>query len=99
MGAKGADRTVGYVHVIQEDGTVSEECGKVFGQRPLRPCPAGCDGLSGVPGNAGVFKTGYDMLTIGIDLRFRELLAGRRAKKAAAEPQPAAASQRAKHGA
>lgn len=100
-GAKGAYLTVGYMHVFQEKRTVSEEFGKVFGQRPLRPCPQGCDGLSGVPANAGTFQTGYDLLTIGIDLRFRELLAGRRAKKQeASEPQlGAAASQRAKHGA
>lgn len=103
-GAKGIYATVGYMHVFQEDRTVSEEFGKVFGQRPLRPCPDNCDGLSGVVGNAGTFQTGYDLLTIGIDVRFRELLAGRRAKKAAAQPQPAApqpaaASQRAKHGA
>ncbi len=102
-GAKGAYLTVGYMHVFQEKRTVSEEFGKVFGQRPLRPCPDGCDGLSGVPANAGTFKTGFDLLTIGIDLRFREMLAGRKAKKKAAEPKPAqpeaAASQRAKHGA
>ncbi|MBV1858139.1 MAG: outer membrane protein transport protein [Nannocystaceae bacterium] len=98
-GAKGAYLTVGYMHVFQEDRTVSEEFGKVFGQRPLRPCPSGCDGLSGVPGNAGKFKTGYDLLTVGIDLRFQELLADRRAKRSKPKPQPAAASQRAKHGA
>lgn len=105
-GAKGAYLTVGYMHVFQEKRTVTEEYGKVFGQRPLRPCPDDCDGLSGVPGNAGVFSTGYDLLTIGVDLRFREMLAGRRAKKKQ-EPAPAsepaqssaAASQRAKHGA
>lgn len=106
-GAKGAYLTVGYMHVFQEKRTVSEEFGKVFGQRPLRPCPDNCDGLSGVPANAGTFNTGFDLLTIGIDLRFREMLAGRKAKKKQSEPAAApataqsatAASQRAKHGA
>lgn len=96
-GAKGIYATVGYMHVFQEDRTVSEQYGKVFQQRPLRTCPDGCDGLSGVPANAGTFKTGYDLLTIGIDVRFRELLADRRAKKKA--QSGAEASQRAKHGA
>ncbi len=102
-GAKGAYLTVGYMHVFQEKRTVTEQFGKVFGQRPLAPCPQGCNGLSGVPANAGTFKTSFDLLTIGVDLRFRELLAGRRAKQKAAEPAPAqpgvAASHRAKHGA
>ena len=79
---------------------------KVFGQRPLRPCPDDCDGLSGVPANAGTFTSGFDLLTIGIDLRFREMLAGRKAKKKQ-QPEPeaapaqsaTAASQRAKQGA
>jgi len=85
-GAKGAYLTVGYMHVFQEKRTVTEEYGKVFGQRPLRPCPDNCDGLSGVPVNAGTFNTGYDLLTIGIDLRFREMLADRRAKKQESAP-------------
>lgn len=83
-GAKGAYLTVGYMHVFQETRNVDEEFAKIFQQRPLRPCPDNCDGLSGVPANVGRITSGYDLLSIGVDLRFREMLAGRRAKKKAA---------------
>ncbi len=77
-GAKGAYFTVGYMHVFQESRTVTELQGKVFQQRPLSPCPAGCNGLSGVPANAGTFRSSFDLLNLGIELKFAELLAGRR---------------------
>lgn len=87
-GYKGIYFTVGYAHVFQEDRTVTELGGKVFQVRPLRPCPDQCGGASGVPANAGTFTSAYDMLTFGVDVRFRELLAGRRKRKAAAaEPK------------
>ena len=57
-----------YMHVFQEERDVAEVDGKVFAQRPLRPCPSNCDGLNGVVANAGVYKTSYDFLTFGIDL-------------------------------
>ncbi len=85
-GAKGAYLTVGYMHVFQEKRTVDEQFGKIAQQRPLRPCPANCDGLTGVPSNAGTFTSRYDLLTVGIDLRFREMLAGRRHKNKSKPP-------------
>ena len=94
-GAKGVYFTLGYMHVFQEDREITERTGKMFQQRPLRPCPDGCDGASGVPANAGKFQTAYDLLTFGLDIRFSELLAGRRERKKARsqpEPEPAASS-------
>jgi long-chain fatty acid transport protein len=87
-GAKGVYGTVGFLHVFQRDQVISEAEGQVFQQRPIRPCPDGCDGLSGVPANAGTFTSSYDLLNLGIEIRFAELLAGRRAKKAKAKSQP-----------
>ena len=57
---------VGYLHTFQPDVTVSEERGKVFQQRPIAPCPDLCDGLSGVPANAGTFKSSYDMVSVAV---------------------------------
>ncbi len=92
-GAKGAYFTVGYTHVFQETRNIEELTGKVFQERPLRPCPDNCNGASGVPANAGRFVSSFDLLAFGIDLRFREMLAGRRERKARAkgngkEPSP-----------
>lgn len=91
-GAKGVYFTVGYMHVFQQSRTVSELGGKVFQQRPLAPCPAGCDGLSGVPANAGTFRSSFDLLNLGIELKFAELLAGRRRARAQKRSAPAAAA-------
>jgi len=88
-GAKGVYGTVGFLHVFQRDQVISEAQGQVFQQRPIRPCPEGCEGLSGVPANAGTFTSSYDLLNLGIEIRFAELLAGRRAKKKAAAAKPA----------
>lgn len=60
-----------YSHVFQEDREVSERYGKVYQQRPLDPCPERCDGgagWSGVPANAGLFESGYDLLALGLEL-------------------------------
>ncbi len=76
-GAKGIYATVGYLHIFQAKREISEAQAQVFQQRPLAPCPAECNGLSGVPANAGVFRSSYDMLNLGIEFRFQELLAGR----------------------
>lgn len=96
-GAKGIYGTVGYMHVFQQARNVSEAQGQVFQQRPLAPCPAECDGLSGVPANAGRFESSFDMLNLGFEIRFAELLAGRKARRAAARekaktPRPAPAA-------
>jgi len=76
-GGRGVYFTAGYMHVFQQKRDVSEAEGKVLQQRPLRPCPDGCGGLSGVPANAGTFKSRYDLLNLGIEFRFRELVGDR----------------------
>lgn len=63
------DLSLGYMHIFQEDRTVSELEGKQFQQRPLHPCPEECGGLSGVVANAGTFQTSFDILSLGIDYR------------------------------
>jgi long-chain fatty acid transport protein len=88
-GAKGIYGTVGYMHVFQQARNVSEAQGQVFQQRPLAPCPAECDGLSGVPANAGRFTSSFDLLNLGFEIRFAELLAGRKARRAAAKTKAA----------
>lgn len=90
-GYKGIYLTVGYMHIFQETREVSELGGKQFQQRPLRPCPDDCAGASGVPANAGTFTSRYDLLSLGLEVRFRELLGdrrGRRKKKGEAAPPP-----------
>lgn len=98
-GAKGVYGTVGFLHVFQQRQVVSEAQGQIYQQRPLAPCPAECDGLSGVPANAGTFTSSYDMLNLGIEFKFAELLAGRKARRAKAkskaDPAPAPAPPRA----
>ena len=63
-----------YMHVFQEPRAVSEALGKVFQQRPLSPCPDEClsgeTGISGVPVNAGVFKSSYDIVSLSLETRF-----------------------------
>ncbi len=87
-GGRGVYGTVGFMHVFQEKRHVDELTGKVFQQRPVRPCPDRCGGASGVPANAGTFTSRYEILNVGIELRFAELLAKRRAgkKRKATEP-------------
>ncbi|MFO0750588.1 MAG: outer membrane protein transport protein [Myxococcota bacterium] len=65
--------TLAYSHVFQEDRKVDERFGKVFQQRPLDPCPERCDGgagWSGVPANAGLFESGYDLFSAGLEAAF-----------------------------
>jgi len=73
VGGRGVYGTVGYLHVFQPPREVSELDGKTFQQRPLRPCPDRCGGVSGVPANAGTFTSRYDILNLGIELRFGEM--------------------------
>lgn len=81
-GGRGIYGTVGFLHVFQEDRSTDELSAKVFQQRPIRPCPDQCEGgSSGVPANAGTFRSRYEILTLGIELRFAELLGrGRQGK-------------------
>lgn len=68
----GVSVTVGWLHVFQESRTVSEDFGKVFQQRALQPCPAGCEGASGVVANAGRFRAAFDILALGLDVNVTE---------------------------
>jgi hypothetical protein len=88
-GGRGVYGTVGFLHVFQEAREVTELEGKVFQQRPVRPCPDECGGASGVPANAGRFTSRYEILNVGIELRFAELLAKRREAKARRHTAPA----------
>jgi long-subunit fatty acid transport protein len=92
-GAKGVYATVGYMHVFQQTRTISESAAQVFQQRPLAPCPSECGGLSGVPANAGIFKSSFDLLNLGIEIRFAELLAGRKRKAQRGRRESAAPSR------
>jgi hypothetical protein len=76
--------TVGYMHIFQEDREVTEVAGKALQQRPLSPCPEGCGGLTGVPANAGVFESSYDVLGLGLDVDFGALARTRRSRRAGA---------------
>ena len=61
------------MHVFQEPRAVSEAMAKGYQLRPLDPCPDSCDfgaGWSGVPANAGVFESSYDVLSTGIEVSF-----------------------------
>ncbi|MEX1364504.1 MAG: outer membrane protein transport protein [Nannocystaceae bacterium] len=82
-GARGIYGTVGFLHVFQQQQQTDELTAKVFQQRPIRPCPDRCGGSSGVPANAGTFTSRYEILTLGIELRFAELLGRRRDRKQA----------------
>lgn len=91
-GYKGIYLTAGYMHIFQQKQEITEAGGKQYQERPLRPCPDNCAGASGVPANAGVFTSHYDILALGLDIRFRELLGDRRErrkKKGAAAPASA----------
>ncbi len=74
-GYRGANLTVGYMHIFQERRTITELESKVFQPRPMAPCPDACNGLSGVPANAGTFTSRYDVLALMLDLDFNTLFA------------------------
>jgi long-chain fatty acid transport protein len=80
-GFKGVYLTVAYTHIFQDSRNVTEAFAKIFQQRPLLPCPDGCGGASGVPANAGKFTSRMDLLSLGLDIRFAELLAGVKARR------------------
>ncbi len=76
-GGRGVYGTVGFLHVFQQAQAVDELTGKVFQQRPVRPCPDRCGGASGVPSNAGRFTSRYEILNLGIEFRFGEMFGKR----------------------
>ncbi|MCA9701326.1 MAG: outer membrane protein transport protein, partial [Myxococcales bacterium] len=91
---RGVALTVGYLHIFQQPQTTTELAAKGFQVRPLAGCPDRCDGLTGVPVNAGVFKSHFDILSLSLDLHLEEMvpkLAQRREEKRQAR-------EAAKHG-
>ena len=66
----GFDLNLSFLYVMQEDRTVDERYGKVFQARPLAPCPEQCDGLTGVPANAGKIESDYYQLNMGLVMHF-----------------------------
>ena len=101
-GIPGAEFSVGYSHVFQATQNVSEASAKTYQQRPLRPCPEYCtdpgaDGMAGtpddiaingVPANAGIFESSYDIIGVSVDLNFTALIERRRAKRGQSKPAP-----------
>ena len=67
----GVTLNVSYMHIFQEDREVSERYGKAFLQKPLAPCPDGCNGVV-VPANAGRFETSFHQLNMSLGLHFDE---------------------------
>lgn len=62
-----------YMHVFQESRSVPESTAKGYQIRPLDPCPEACDfeaGWSGVPANTGIFESGYDIISVGLESSF-----------------------------
>jgi long-subunit fatty acid transport protein len=86
-GYRGVYLSVGFMQVFQEQRQIDELYGKVYQQRPIGPCPDACNGLSGVPANAGTFRSQFQLLNLGIEFRFAEIF-GRRERKRGVE-QPA----------
>jgi long-subunit fatty acid transport protein len=66
----GLELNVSYMHVFQGDRDVSELFGKIYQQRPVALCPESCDGLSGVPANAGLFTSSFDILSLSLQAHF-----------------------------
>lgn len=64
------DLTLAYNHIFQADRTVTEEFGKVLQQRPISPCPQGCDGYDGVVANAGKFQSSFDIISASAQIHF-----------------------------
>jgi long-chain fatty acid transport protein len=64
------DVMLGYMYVLPSSSSVDEKYAKVFQQRPLSPCPDGCNGYSGVPANAGTISTSTQVVTLGVNMRF-----------------------------
>jgi long-subunit fatty acid transport protein len=93
---RGVALTVGYMHIFQQPQESTELSAKSFQVRPLAGCPDRCGGLSGVPANAGVFKSNMDILSLSLDVHFNALFpnvgkkrrARREAQQQQAQPEP-----------
>jgi long-chain fatty acid transport protein len=70
---RGVALTLGYMHIFSQPQETTELSAKGFQVRPLAGCPDRCNGLSGVPANAGVFRSSIDILALSVDLHFNEM--------------------------
>ena len=61
--------TVAFSEVFQKDVEVGEGEGRVYQQRPLRPCPENCGDSPGVAVNEGLFKTHFKTLSVGLSVQ------------------------------
>jgi long-subunit fatty acid transport protein len=91
-GARGVYLTVGFMQVFQEPRQVDELYGRVSQQRPIAPCPDRCNGLTGVPANAGTFRSQFQLLNLGLEFRFAELIGRRERRGHGPGPAPGGAS-------
>lgn len=84
---RGVALTVGFMHLFVQQQETTELAAKGFQLRPLAVCPDRCGGLSGVPANAGTFRSRIDILALSLDLHFNEMFPNMgkkwRAKRAA----------------
>lgn len=88
---RGISLTVGYMHIFQQTQEATELSAKSFQVRPLAGCPDRCGGLSGVPANAGVFRSNMDILALSLDFHFNEMfpkLGKKRRSKQESPPTP-----------
>ncbi|HVH99883.1 MAG TPA: outer membrane protein transport protein [Enhygromyxa sp.] len=93
---RGVALTVGYMHIFQQPQESTELSAKGFQVRPLAGCPDRCDGLSGVPANAGVFRSNMDILALSLDVHFNELFPNMGKKRREKSSRRSAAGQAAK---
>ncbi len=66
----GVDLSLSYSHVFQENREVDEAYGKVFQVRPVGPCPDECQGYTGLPANAGLMETSFDIIGASAQIAF-----------------------------
>jgi len=70
LGERAVELMLGGLHIFKSSSSVSETYAKVFQQRPLAPCPDGCEvddvKYSGVPANAGTISVDITSLSLGV---------------------------------
>jgi hypothetical protein len=60
---------IAFSEVFQRDISVGSGEGRVYQQRPLRPCPENCNDSLGIAVNEGQFKTQWRTLSVGLTLQ------------------------------
>ena len=64
------DLALSYSHVFQESRQIDEKTGKVYQVRPISPCPDECGGYTGIPVNAGLIETSFDIFALSAQVKF-----------------------------